>query len=49
MKKLNKKTLLAASLALLGASGSLMAQTQPVIGYWVDSSNRIVKNTWGEC
>jgi OOP family OmpA-OmpF porin len=27
-----------------------MAQSQaPIIGYWVDSSNRIVRNTWGEC
>jgi len=50
MSTLNKKNLLVASMALLGASGSLMAQTQPpVIGYWVDSSSRIVKNTWGEC
>lgn len=25
------------------------AQTQPIIGYWLDSSGRIVRNTWGEC
>lgn len=50
MRTFNKKSLLAASIALLGASGSLMAQPQPpIIGYWVDSGNRIVKNTWGEC
>lgn len=49
MKSLNKKTLLAAGVALLGAT-QVMAQSQaPIIGYWVDSSNRIVKNTWGEC
>jgi OOP family OmpA-OmpF porin len=25
------------------------AQTTPIIGYWLDSSGRIVRNTWGEC
>ena len=25
------------------------AQTPPIIGYWLDSSGRIVRNTWGEC
>jgi OOP family OmpA-OmpF porin len=49
MQALNKKNLLAVSVALLGASGGAMAQGQPIIGYWVDSSNRIVRNTWGEC
>lgn len=49
MRTLNKKPLWAASIALLGVS-SLNAQSQaPTIGYWVDSSNRIVKNSWGEC
>lgn len=49
MHPLNKKSLLTAALALLGSS-PLMAQTQaPVIGYWLDASNRIVRNTWGEC
>lgn len=49
MNKLNKKSLLAVSVVLLGSS-PLMAQTQaPVIGYWLDASNRIVRNTWGEC
>lgn len=37
----------AATLALL--SGSVMAQGQPIIGYWLDSSGRIVRNSWGEC
>ncbi|MBX9958711.1 MAG: OmpA family protein [Burkholderiaceae bacterium] len=38
----------AATLALtLGASAA--AQTPPIIGYWLDSSGRIVRNTWGEC
>lgn len=27
----------------------VQAQTQPIIGYWLDSSGRIVRNTWGEC
>lgn len=50
MSTLKNKNVLVVSVALLAASGSLMAQTQaPIIGYWVDSSNRIVKNTWGEC
>lgn len=49
MQALNKKNLLAVSVALLGASSGAMAQSQPIIGYWVDSSNRIVRNTWGEC
>lgn len=50
MRKPKKKSLLAASLALLGASGTLMAQSPPAhYGYWVDSSHRIVKNSWGEC
>lgn len=49
MNNMKKKCLLTASIALLGVGG-LNAQTQaPVIGYWVDSSNRIVKNSWGEC
>jgi len=40
--------LAAATLALtLGASAA--AQTPPIIGYWLDSSGRIVRNTWGEC
>lgn len=50
MRNPKKKALLAASLALLGASGPLMAQNPPAhYGYWVDSSNRIAKNSWGEC
>lgn len=49
MTTLHKKTLLATGAALLLTS-SLLAQTrEPVIGYWLDSSNRIVRNTWGEC
>ncbi len=40
--------LAAATLALtLGATAA--AQTTPIIGYWLDSSGRIVRNTWGEC
>lgn len=49
MKSLNKKTLLAAGVALLGATHAMAQAQAPIIGYWVDSSNRIVKNTWGEC
>lgn len=49
MQALKKKKLLVAGIALLGASGAVMAQTQPVVGYWVDGGGRIVKNTWGEC
>ncbi len=49
MKSLNKKTLLAAGIALLGSTHVLAQSQAPVIGYWLDSSNRIVKNTWGEC
>lgn len=50
MNKLNKKTLLAVSIALLGASGSLMAQNltgNP--GYWVDNSGFIVRSGFGLC
>jgi OOP family OmpA-OmpF porin len=50
MRNPKKKQLLTASLVLLGASGTLMAQSMPVnYGYWVDSSGRVAKNSWGEC
>ncbi len=49
MKTLNKKTLVAAALAVLGAGQAVAQAPQPVIGYWLDASNRIVKNSWGEC
>ncbi len=49
MKSLNKKTLLAAGVTLLGATHAMAQAQAPIIGYRVDSSNRIVKNTWGEC
>lgn len=46
----NKKPRWAASLALLAVSCSLVAQTRPpIVGYWVDGSGQIVKNSWGEC
>jgi len=49
MNNKTSRTLLAAGLALAGL-GAAQAQTVPAnYGYWVDSSNRIVKNTWGEC
>lgn len=35
----------AAALALTPA----WAQNAPIIGYWLDASGRIVKNSWGEC
>ena len=40
--------LCAAALAC-GLALPAQAQTQPIIGYWLDSSGRIVRNTWGEC
>lgn len=50
MRNPKKKHLLVASLVLLGASGTLMAQSMPAnYGYWVDSSGRVAKNSWGEC
>lgn len=45
----NKKKLLAACVALIGAGGGALVQAQPIVGYWIDSSSRIVKNSWGEC
>lgn len=49
MKPLNKQTLLAATLAVLGTGQALAQAPQPILGYWIDSSSRIVKNGWGEC
>lgn len=46
-----KQSLLAAAAATLALTlgASAAAQTPPIIGYWLDASGRIVRNTWGEC
>jgi OOP family OmpA-OmpF porin len=48
---MQRKSVLAAAAATLALTlgASAAAQTPPIIGYWLDSSGRIVRNTWGEC
>lgn len=48
---IQRKSVLAAAAATLALTlgASAAAQTPPIIGYWLDSSGRIVRNTWGEC
>lgn len=48
---MQRKSVLAAAAATLALTlgASAAAQTPPIIGYWLDASGRIVRNTWGEC
>lgn len=50
MKTLSKKSLLVAGIALLGAGGSLLAQSVPAnAGYWSDSNGFVVRSGFGLC
>ncbi|MFN4359752.1 MAG: OmpA family protein [Hylemonella sp.] len=45
----HRPTALCAAALACGLALPVQAQTQPIIGYWLDSSGRIVRNTWAEC